>query len=194
MLYQLKLHLNAVLIVFSLVLCAVLSQSVHAADAAEVIEVMDDEDAKVVSKPATASKSASGSEAEETTATDDETVNIISQEASMVVEVKSLMRIQAYDKAIKKLEAFLKVFPTSKEAKSLLLQARIRQNEQHLRDTLKEGAELHDTMIDPEYIAAKTITDKRIAQRLSVAEYLVKEDRHADALKLINEVLTAETA
>lgn len=184
MLYQPRLRLNALLLLFSSIICVASPQYMQAADAAEVIEVMEDEQSKAVAKPAPVDV--------EPTANDDEPVNIISQEASMVVEVKSLMRIHAYDKAIKKLEAFLKVFPTSKEAKNLLLQARIRQNEQHLRDTLKEGAQLHDTMIDPEYIAAKTITDKRIAQRLTVAEYLVKEERHADALKLINEVLTAE--
>lgn len=157
-----------------------------AAEAVEVIEPKSDDDAgaseQVSEQPAPAEDNPPANTEED----------LLTPEQAFFIEIESLMRIEAYVRAIEKLELYRRAHPDSARAEELLLNARIRQNENALRGTLKEASDLHDTLVDPEYLAAKTVADSRIAQQLSVAEYLVKEEKHSDALKLLNEVLLAE--
>ena len=169
-------------------LCALIGtmgNQLSAAEAAEVVEVVEE-------TAAPEKKAGEGESTKTGEASEEPVVEVLSAEDRLVIEANSLMRIDAYDKAILLLETYLKSMPNAARPSKLLLQARIAQNEQHLRETLKEGADLHDSHVDPEYVAAKTITDKHIAQRLTVVEYLAREEKHAEALKLLNEILTVD--
>ncbi|NRA39953.1 MAG: hypothetical protein HRU15_17555, partial [Planctomycetes bacterium] len=108
------------------------------------------------------------------------------------IEANSLLRLKAYDQLTTKLELWMAVHPEDKEAERLMLTTRIRQNEDRLRGVLKEEAELHNSLIDPEYLAAKTVTNQYIARQLDVAEKLIDEDQHATALRYLNEVLLGD--
>ncbi len=161
-------------------LCLILPcVELSAVEAVEVIEQTKTESPKETTKTSTEKKT-------------EEKADLINADQAFFIEVNSLMRIEAYDQAITKLEAYYKTHPDSKQAEQLLLNARIQQNEQRLRETLKDQADLHDTIVDPQYLAAKEVTDKHIAQRLSVVEYLVQEEKYAEALKILNEVLTVD--
>lgn len=111
---------------------------------------------------------------------------------SFYMEANSLLRIKSYERLTTKLELWLAIHPGDKRAENLLLTTRIRQNEDRLRGVLKEASQLNNTLIDPEYLAAKTITNRYVARQLDVVEQLISAERHADGLRYLNEILLSD--
>ena len=95
-----------------------------------------------------------------------------------------------YREAIGLLDTWLMVHDDHMAVNELRLKLRIARSEAEMRELLREESKrIGNPIGDPDYVALKARSVDSISQRLDLVEFLVKEQRHADAVIACKRIL-----
>ena len=110
--------------------------------------------------------------------------------AQILARAETLVKAKEPGKAVELLTAWTQEHPEDTAARRRLLSLQVLAKEAEIRELVRQQADERDLMMaDQEYEDARKKASVDVAQRLRAAEYLINQNRHADALESVNRIL-----